>query len=741
MQQRILKIRQTLFFLSIGLLLSLQASALPHETPPAAMADILDALEQGEYSLVVEKLDRLKQLDLPSEWEKRVTYLSGHAHLKLGQYAEALIHLSIALAYYPQLADYALFNIARIFKETGYTFFYTESLRLLITQYPFSRLVPQVRLTLAKEEFAQQHFQEVITLLHNFHLTYEEAIQAPEALLLLGQALEALQKKEEAITAYQNLYFFYPSSLLVAQAEERLQALRGGTSFSLSSQYIDQLVTRGERLIEQGQHEEASQIFSTLLLQKIPPEKKALLLLRLGSTYEALWRWKEALSLLEQVSNHTIDPSLLQESWYRLGVIQKRRGSSSAARTYFQKVLSTDPKSEWSMQALYQLGRMAEEQDNRAQVMQWYTRLAKDFSGSDFAAELLWRLGWMEYSARHYTQAATHFQKFLSAYTQSSYRDNALFWLAKIQEKQNKKTEAIATYRLLVQQYPYTYHGYRAEVHLKRLAPDTTSSSNHVASSLEDPLVLNRSILSDEIRFHLSRAEELSLLRFYEDCREEILLLTQLLPGTAQAQFQLSQLYFRCGFYLESIRMLNTALSNMPLETRLALPAIFWNLMFPRLYWSQIQRVAAEQNIDPYLVLSVIRQESAFQRYALSRADARGLMQVVPSTGRELYRKLHGESLRSDQLFDPELNITLGTLYLTRLLRLYDGNLVLALASYNAGMGRVRQWRQKISERDWDEFVENIPFTETRGYVKNVLRNYHAYQKLYGSVQEEITKR
>lgn len=740
MQQWILKIRQTLFFLSIGLLLSLQASALPHETPPAAMADILDALEQGEYSLVLEKLNRIKPHDLPSEWEKRVTYLSGHAHLKLGQYAEALIHLSIALAYYPELADYALFNIARIFKETGYTFFYTESLRLLITQYPFSRLVPQVRLTLAKEEFAQQHFQEVVTLLHNFHLTYAETIQAPEALLLLGQALEALQKREEAITAYQNLYFFYPSSLVVGQAEERLQALRGGTSFSLSPQYIDQLVTQGERLVERRQYEEASQIFSTLLLQKISSDKKALLLLRLGSTYEALWRWKEALSLLEQVSNHTIDPSLLQESWYRLGVIQKRRGSSSAARTYFQKVLSADPKSEWSMQALYQLGRMAEEEDNREAMYQWYKRLAKEFPESEFTSELLWRLGWMEYSVRHYTQAAAHFQKFISTYTESSYRDNALFWLGKIQEKQNKKTEAIATYRLLVQQYFYTYHGYRAEVHLKRLVPDTTSSVNHT-SSLEDPLVLNRSMLSDEIRFHLSRAEELSLLRFYEDCREEIQFLTQLLPGTAQAQFQLSQLYFRCGFYLESIRMLNVALNNMTLETRLALPSTFWNLMFPRLYWSQIQRVAAEQNIDPYLVLSVIRQESAFQRYALSRADARGLMQVIPSTGRELYRKLHGESLRSDQLFEPELNITLGTLYLTRLLRLYDGNLVLALASYNAGMGRVRQWRQKISERDWDEFVENIPFTETRGYVKNVLRNYHAYQKLYGSGQEEITRR
>jgi soluble lytic murein transglycosylase len=344
----------------------------------------------------------------------------------------------------------------------------------------------------------------------------------------------------------------------------------------------------------------------------------------------------------------------------------------------------------------------------------------------------------MAYVAHRYAEAVTYLHQLSTAYPDALYRDNALFWLGKAQEKQQKKGEAIAIYRLLALHYPFTYHGHRAAVHLQRLAPKEKSPSlNASLGSADHALQLSKTALSEEMRFHLERVEELSALRFFEDSHAEILVLISLFPEGAAYKFLLGQLYFQAGFYLESIRISNAVLRDIPLEKRLRLPRDFWHLLFPRLYWSQIQAAGAEHNIDPYLILAVIRQESAFQRYALSRSNAHGLMQLIPSTGRSLYQDLKGGSLgNDDQLFEPALNIALGTLYLKQLLKRYDGNLILALASYNAGMGRVRQWRQQISEHDWDEFIEDIPFTETRGYVKSVLRNYHVYQKLYGGSAE-----
>jgi soluble lytic murein transglycosylase len=182
---------------------------------------------------------------------------------------------------------------------------------------------------------------------------------------------------------------------------------------------------------------------------------------------------------------------------------------------------------------------------------------------------------------------------------------------------------------------------------------------------------------------------------------------------------------------LQAIRTLNAALSAVDPDDRLKLPRDFWRALFPQLYWIEVQEAAEQVQLDPFLVLSVIRQESAFNARAVSRSDARGLMQLLPTTGREVSQRLGLEAFRADLLYEPRLNVRLGAHYLGRLAETHRGNLILALAAYNAGPGRVRRWVQDLSTADWDEFVESLPFEETRGYIKSVLRNYGVYQGLY----------
>jgi soluble lytic murein transglycosylase len=158
------------------------------------------------------------------------------------------------------------------------------------------------------------------------------------------------------------------------------------------------------------------------------------------------------------------------------------------------------------------------------------------------------------------------------------------------------------------------------------------------------------------------------------------------------------------------------------------LPDQLWDIFFPVRHLSIIRESAARHGLDANLILALIRQESAFQDAARSRADARGLMQILPSTGRSLAREARLPRFAVGMLYKPETNITLGTRHLASLLQRYGGSVELALAAYNAGQSRVDQWLQEFGNSDVTEFVERIPFSETRGYVKLVLTSKAHYE-------------
>jgi soluble lytic murein transglycosylase len=167
-----------------------------------------------------------------------------------------------------------------------------------------------------------------------------------------------------------------------------------------------------------------------------------------------------------------------------------------------------------------------------------------------------------------------------------------------------------------------------------------------------------------------------------------------------------------------------------PAEVR-GLPRTFWTLLFPRAFWSEVLQQSKRLGLNPYVVLSMMRQESAFNPMAVSRAGATGLMQLMPATAQEVASRLALPQDSIEQLHDPQLNITLGTHYFAELLERYRGNVVLALAAYNAGPSQVTRWLEQWPHLAMEEFIEHIPFHETRAYIKLVLRNLAVYERLY----------
>ncbi|NIU98550.1 MAG: transglycosylase SLT domain-containing protein, partial [Nitrospinaceae bacterium] len=241
----------------------------------------------------------------------------------------------------------------------------------------------------------------------------------------------------------------------------------------------------------------------------------------------------------------------------------------------------------------------------------------------------------------------------------------------------------------------------------------------------EGPVRLNRALTRAE-RFHHTRARELSALGFYEPAQQEIQELEKSVRKTLTGVLWLAQLYQRARSYSDSVRLLQLYRDYRSKENEKDLSHKFWRFFFPLAYADIIQSKSSKHDIDPYFVKGLIRQESLFDTGSLSPAGARGLMQIMPETGKKLYsQEAGGKPFELEDLHDPGFNIHLGIKYLGQLKQRFGNNGTYTLISYNAGPHVLKKWLIRFKDLDdEDVFIESIPYPETRRYVKHVLRNY-----------------
>src|SRR5579859_1370094 len=192
--------------------------------------------------------------------------------------------------------------------------------------------------------------------------------------------------------------------------------------------------------------------------------------------------------------------------------------------------------------------------------------------------------------------------------------------------------------------------------------------------------------------------------------------------------FAEAEIYASYGETYRAMRVMKRTLPYAASAPIKSIPLAYWRILFPEVYWDTIKAESAKNGLDPYLVASLIRQESEFNPSAISKANAYGLMQLLPSVGKQMAREEGIGSIEPRQLLDPVLNIRLGTRYLRETMEKFGRVPEYALAAYNAGDNRVVDWQAAGPYQGIDEFVESIPFTETREYVQGILRNQDIYR-------------
>jgi soluble lytic murein transglycosylase len=365
---------------------------------------------------------------------------------------------------------------------------------------------------------------------------------------------------------------------------------------------------------------------------------------------------------------------------------------------------------------------ITDETDYEKSVLNLSRAIEAGAHGND--GENIWNLGWTYTLWGRDDKALETFDRYIRAYPDGDWKTNSLFWSAKIFDRLGRTAERDQKARQVIAEFPFSYYSYRS----KELWP-SAAEGGVAGSSQRFPDVEAEVARLDEPR--LSTVSELLEIELNRAAAREMKVIADKYADNRGVQFMLADVYVRGGEPFRANGVLQRRFRPFVRHGGEGIPQRFWEILYPLAYWDTIRTEAERRGLDPFLIASIIRQESGFEPTVVSNAGAVGLMQIMPNEASRIARVGGlGEVTRQD-LFDPVRNIAVGAAEYSQKLAAMKGRHLLAIASYNAGERAVGTWIEKTPVDDIDLFVESIPYAETRLYVKTVTRNRSEYRRIY----------
>jgi soluble lytic murein transglycosylase len=406
----------------------------------------------------------------------------------------------------------------------------------------------------------------------------------------------------------------------------------------------------------------------------------------------------------------------------------RSRNDDVAQRNYVDQLAQRFPSSRWRDEALFSSGNMYLLNKDYPSAIGFFLTEATTFPKSNYAPYCHWKAGWLNYRLQNYPEAARLFEEQIAHYAGGQEIPGALYWRARIYEEQEHNAAAArAYYGTLLKIYQGAYYSLLARTRVANLA-DLEPQTVPLLTSLSLPKVPEITDVLPEDDEHLVKARLLANAGLNEYMAAEIQMSDTSASWGALAQAQIFASY---GENARAMRILKSALPQYFSAPFNSIPVAYWGLLFPLPYAPQLRADSESVGLDPLLVASLIRQESEWNPQVVSGANAYGLMQLLPSVGKQMAKKQGIRHFNTSQLLDASINLRLGTAYFKQDLDHFDGHVEYALAAYNAGVDRVEDWKTIGTYHDMPEFVESIPFSETRDYVQAILRNHAIYRRLH----------
>ena len=646
----------------------------------------------------------------------------GYAHFLDHDCAKAIDPLNRAKPHAGDIGDYVAFYLASCYMQTGRTPEAIAVLSAFQKSYPASLLVRDARVLYANALLTDNHPKEAMALLEK-----DRVPQRSDLELTLGRAYEAAGYPTKAVAVFRHVYFDIPLSPEATSAETELRKLASVSGIAPPS--FGERKTRAEALQQAKRYSDAVDAYRDLLKDASPADRTSIQL----SLAEALLRSgqnKEARHLLDSISISS--PEIAALRLWDIGEIQRASDDDDGFLHTLDDLRKAAPTSPYLELALLYAGNIYLLRKDYDKAIDAYRELEARFPGSARAHYVHWKVAWLSLRQGRIAEAKKGFEQQIELYPDSNEVPAALYWRARLAEDDGDKPMAAAFYRKIDERYRNYYYGPLARERLAKLNVDDPphyALLDHVPPISSLPVVADTAIPEDDLRVEKAHLlENGGLLDFA--VRELKAAADE--DGGNWLPAEMARLYEDAGRYDLAVETLKHAVPNYFAIDLSALPREYWEALFPRPYWSDLKRFAEANGLDPYMVASLIRQESEFNPSAVSNKNALGLMQLLPKVGRGLAKEEKLRHFSPAELFTPAVNLQLGTKYFRSMVDQFGG-FEYALAAYNAGDYRVRDWQANGKYRDVQEFVESIPFTETREYVQAIMRNANVYRQLYGT--------
>ncbi len=623
----------------------------------------------------------------------------------------------------------------------------------------------RARYLLAADLIEQKQGEQALKWLEG--LDWDYSVLAPYIVLKRAQAYEAMGDKTKAEKAWQELWQRYPDQPTVPEALTALGRTKPKdwekaiakfpshpSSLAMVRQWLEQDPQQPQLIFilakyasEQPQIvEDLDRLTAQPKLKLKPEEWEAVAL--------AYWENKQ----YGKASKAYIRSPKTPANAYRIARGLQLGDKKAEARTAYRALLKEFPTAKEAALSLMRLSNMYDPSEGISYLEEAIARfpdkasdalmekakmfdrmkltdaakaarqlLLKQYSSSDAAAEYRWNLARERAAAGDFQGAWQWAEEISSENPKSEIARKAAFWEGKWANRLGRKSEAKAAFEKVITNYPHSYYAWRSAVMLGWQVGDfsTVRQMNpQVVPPQEQSNLLVGSEMLKELHFLGQDRDALTVWQAEFQNRWQ---------PTVPEQFTDGVLRVSAGDRLRGISKLETLENREPPEEQTQFQALrqqaeFWQTLYPFPFIAEVEKWSAQRHLNPLLVIALIRQESRFEPSIRSGVGATGLMQLMPSTSAWIAPKI---KLSKYQLKNPSDNIQLGTWFLDHTHQTYKDNSMLAVASYNAGPGNVSKWLQEKGISDLDEFVEAIPFDETRGYVKNVFGNYWNYLRLY----------
>jgi len=643
--------------------------------------------------------------DFPED--EQLNFLMGVAELKRGKNVEAAELLGKAAKSYPLLADYALFYQAEALRKADLGAEAIVVLKALQKGHPGSPLIKKSRLMVADTLFEGEDYSSAESVYHQFIEQYPSGSDSLQASYRLAVCKEKQGNAASAAALFRSLWLNSPGSIQAAKADDELKRL-AASGIAVKPYSSQELFKRAATLFEQHRYDLALITLRTINSKDESKDFIDRVGLKIGQALLKARRYAEAENSLKGLAQSAARAEVISEATYLMIRAIEKSGRSEEAFNAYRLMASVFPESAETDNALLEAAFIRKFQNRPSETVVLLEELLTRYPQTRLKERAIWESGWAYYISRDSVAAADQFSKLL---TVDGYREKSLYWYGRSIAATGDKRGAEISFALLRKEFPFGFYALSLPV------DKSTEPEDKI------PVLTGDSVEKLPLPEGFERVKALISLGLMENASAELAASRKNLPKNKDAA-GLARLYLELGNYNRAMSLFNTSMLNSLPENRHA-----WSFLYPKAFSELVSNFSEEAGVDPSLAFAVMRAESAFTPSATSPVGARGLMQLMPQTAAMV---LNQKKIDPERLYDPELNIRLGTKHLRELIDKYSGNEIAVIASYNAGAGNVNRWLKTYSNLKDEEFVESIPFGETRDYVKKVLAVAALYRRLYG---------